>query len=459
MRVSVIGCGHLGVPHATAMAELGHEVVGVDIDPARVGHLNLGESPIHEPGLPQLLASHTASGRLRFTTDFAEAAWFADVHFLAVDTPLDAVGRTYDTGRLFAAASALASHLSRPCTIIGKSTVAVGTTARLTALVEHIAPDVDIRVVWNPEFLREGEALENSLYPDRIIAGVTDAGAEKVIREVYAPLLDAGVPLLVTDPATAELAKGAANAFLGLKISFINAIADMCAAADADAMTLAAALVHDSRIGTAGLRPGLGYGGGCLPKDIRAFTTDAERLGVPEMATLLRAAEQINDARTARALDLIVYALHGKPVRDAAITIWGAAYKPGTDDVRESPALELAVRLASAGAHVRVHDPQANTTAAARHPELDYATDLEASCHGADVIVLATAWPQFRHADPRALHPLPTEPILVDLPNDLDPHPWRTAHWTVHQPGRPEAALPTPPTARPNDIPDTSAAP
>ncbi len=293
MRVSVIGCGHLGIPHAAAMAEIGHEVIGVDLDQTKIDRLNAGECPIYEDGLPELLSSHTATGRLRFTTSLAEAAEFADIHFLAVGTPIDADGRSYDTGQVFGAARALAPHLTRPTVIVGKSTVTVGTSRDLGALLARLSPaGEDVEVVWNPEFLREGHAIDDTLRPDRIVVGVPSARAEDAVREVYAPLLANGIPLFVTDPATAELIKGAANAYLGMKISFINGVADMCTAAGADVQQLTEAIGLDPRIGRGGLNAGPGYGGGCLPKDVRAFTASARTLGANEAATMLRAAEE-----------------------------------------------------------------------------------------------------------------------------------------------------------------------
>ncbi len=253
MRVSVIGCGHLGIPHAAAMAEIGHEVIGVDLDRAKIDRLNAGECPIYEDGLPELLSTHTATGRLRFTTSLAEAAEFADIHFLAVGTPIDADGRSYDTGQVFGAARALAPHLTRPTVIVGKSTVTVGTSRDLGALLARLSPaGEDVEVVWNPEFLREGHAIDDTLRPDRIVVGVPSARAEDAVREVYAPLLANGIPLFVTDPATAELIKGAANAYLGMKISFINGVADMCTAAGADVQQLTEAIGLDPRIGRGG---------------------------------------------------------------------------------------------------------------------------------------------------------------------------------------------------------------
>ncbi|MFD8913642.1 UDP-glucose dehydrogenase family protein [Streptomyces sp. NPDC059575] len=440
MRVSVIGCGHLGIPHAAAMAELGHEVIGVDIDQAKVDRLNAGECPIYEAGLPELLARHTTSGRLRFTTDIKEAADFADVHFIGVGTPIDADGRSYDTGQVYGAIRQLAPHLARSCTIVGKSTVTVGTTSQVTALAQRLAPaGTDVEVVWNPEFLREGHAVQDTLRPDRIIAGLTTAEAEKTIRTVYAPILDTGVPLFVCDPQTAELAKGAANTFLGLKISYINAVADMCEAAGGDISSIVEILGIDPRIGSGGMRPGIGYGGGCLPKDIRAFTASARQLGAAQAAALLRAAEEINESRTDVALSLISRALGDRSLTGTRFTVWGAAFKPGTNDVRESPALALAQALQQAGGIVTIHDPQAVATAMVRSPEFDYADDLSASLRDADLVVLATEWPEYQHASPEAFVGLPASARLVDCRTVLDPGPWRRAGWTVHQLGRPGA--------------------
>jgi UDPglucose 6-dehydrogenase len=439
MRVSVIGCGHLGIPHAAAMAELGHDVIGVDIDQAKIDLLNAGQCPIYEPGLPELLAHHVASGRLRFTSNIRQAAAFAELHFIGVGTPIDADGRSYDTGQVYGAIRLLAPHLDRPCTIVGKSTVTIGTTAQVTALAQRLAPvGPGVEVVWNPEFLREGHAVEDTLRPDRIIAGVTTAEGEKQIRAVYAAVIDSGTPIFVTDPQTAELAKGAANTFLGLKISYINAVADMCQAAGADISEIVDILGIDPRIGSGGMRPGIGYGGGCLPKDIRAFTASARQLGADKAAALLRAAEEINESRVEVAMDLITECLAGRSVRGAKVAVWGAAFKPGTSDVRESPALALAHTLQQAGGLVTVHDPQAVATASTRHPELDYTDDLRASLTGADFVVLATEWPEYQQADPHTLADLPANLLLIDCRTTLAPEPWRAAGWTVHQLGRPE---------------------
>ena len=438
MRVSVIGCGHLGIPHAAAMAELGHEVIGVDVDQAKVDRLNAGECPIFEIGLPQLLTQHTASGRLRFTTDIRQAAAFAELHFIGVGTPIGADGRSYDTAQVFGAIRQLAPHLDQPCTIVGKSTVTVGTTRKVTELSQRLAPAGDqVEVVWAPEFLREGHAVEDTLRPDRLIAGVTTAEGEKAIRAVYAKITDTGVPIFVTDPPTAELAKGAANTFLGLKISYINAVADMCEAAGGDISQIVDILGIDPRIGAGGMRPGIGYGGGCLPKDVRAFTASARDLGAHSAAALLRAAEKVNENRITVALGLITRALGERPINGTRITVWGAAFKPGTNDVRESPALALCQALQQAGAVVTVHDPQAVPTAMVRNPELDYNDDLAASLDGAELVVLATEWPEYRQADAYALADRAANPLLVDCRTNLDSEPWRSAGWTIHQLGRP----------------------
>lgn len=292
-------------------------------------------------------------------------------------------------------------------------------------------------MVWNPEFLREGHAVEDTLHPDRLVAGVTSAEGEKTVREVFAPILADGTPLIVTTPETAELIKGAANTFLGLKISFINAVADMCTQAGADVATLVGALGMDPRIGAGGMQPGIGYGGGCLPKDVRAFTASAEQLGAGDAAVLLQAAERINENRPAAALRLIEDAL-GRPVAGARIALWGASFKAGTNDVRESPSLALAALLHAHDATVTVHDPHANPSALIRHPELDYADTLVEATAGAHAVVIGTEWPQFRDADPVTLREHAAFPVVVDLRNVLDADRWREAGWTVHQLGRPQ---------------------
>lgn len=321
MRISVIGCGHLGAPHAASLAEMGHDVIGVDLDPSKVAMLQAGHAWFYEADLDDLLAKHTASGRLRFTTDIAEAGRFADVHFLGVGTPIDPATGGYNMSQVIGSVEALAPHLDRPCLIVGKSTVTVGTVVRLAGMAARLAPSGQgAEVAWNPEFLREGHAVEDSLRPDRIVLGVTSPEAEKTLREVYAPILGSA-HLLVTDPATSEVIKGAGNSFLALKVSWANALADMCAIAKADVNVVVDSLGMDPRIGRAMLTPGLGYGGGCLPKDVRAFATRAREIGAHHAADLLHGADQVNVTRPRVAMELIREAVGD--VRGLRIAVWG----------------------------------------------------------------------------------------------------------------------------------------
>ncbi|MBD3004532.1 UDP-glucose/GDP-mannose dehydrogenase family protein [Streptomyces sp. 5-10] len=435
MRVSVIGCGHLGIPHAAAMAELGHTVIGVDMDQTKVDRLNKGDCPIHEANLQELLNRHIPSGKLWFTTDMSEVA-HCDVHFLAVGTPTAKVGHHYETSQLIRAVQTLAPNLTGPCTVIGKSTITAGTSRLLkNLLAEHAPAGESVELVWNPEFLREGRAVDDTLNPDRIVAGVFSDSGERTVREVYSKILKGGVPLFITTPATAELVKGAANAFLAMKISFINGVSDMCRQAGADAIELAEAIGIDPRIGIRGMAPGPGFGGGCLPKDLKAFAASAEELGALDMADLMWSVDRVNSSRPEAAMDLIEDALGGS-VAGMRVTLWGAAFKAGTSDVRESPALALADRLTLHGAVVRVHDPQALTSALRERPGLRVAESMEESVSGSDAVVVATEWPQFAAANPFALVGRTPSPTVVDLRNVLDAAQWRRAGWAVRQLGR-----------------------
>lgn len=436
MRMTVIGCGHLGVTHAASMAEIGHEVVGVDIDAAKIETLNSGRAWFYEPDLDVMLTRHIACGRLRFTSDFAEAGEFGEMHFLGVATPGMADRDDYDLSQVFAAVRSLAPHLRHACVIVGKSTVSVGTTAATQELVRGLAPaGDDVTVAWNPEFLREGHAVQDTLRPDRIVIGVTSAKAEQKIREAYKPITDAGVPLVVTDPATCELVKGAANAFLSTKISFINAMADICEASGADVDQLADAIGLDPRIGRAFLDAGVGYGGGCLPKDTRAFAARARELGVEGAAELLTSVDRINAGRRERVVEMTRKACGGDMVGQR-VGVWGAAFKFGTDDVRDSPALDVAARLHSLGAMVTVYDPMAVENARIVHPELDYVEDALTAAIGADVLVTMTAWPEFRDLDPEAVAKVVGRQVMIDARSVLDTFRWRDAGWTLHRLGR-----------------------
>src|SRR5579859_3337471 len=373
LRISVIGTGYLGLTHAVCLADLGHEVLAIDVDAEKVAKAANGETPFFEPGLEPLLRKNLDAGRLRFTTSFGEVGAFGEVHFLCVGTPQGPGGEA-DLSFIHAATGALAPHLSAACLIVGKSTVPVGTARQVLSRVRAVAPaGRQVDLAWNPEFLREGHAVADSLSPDRIVLGVTSSRAETLLREVYATPLEGGVPLLVTDLETAELVKVAANAFLATKISFINAMAEVCEAAHGDVQLLAEALGHDPRIGPAGLRPGLGFGGGCLPKDIRAFMARADELGVDQALSFLREVDAINMRRRARMVDLARELAGPGGFEGARVGVLGVAFKPDSDDIRDSPALDVAATIHGLGASVTVYDPVAMPSARRAHPELGYA--------------------------------------------------------------------------------------
>lgn len=431
MKISVIGCGYLGAVHAACMAELGHEVVGVDVDVAKIEQLSAGRAPFFEPGLPEVLASGIASGRLRFTTDIAEAAG-ASVHFVAVGTPQVAGSDAADLRYVNASFEALAAHLAPGDLVVGKSTVPVGTAARLSELVEATGATL----AWNPEFLREGFAVKDTLSPDRLVYGVRDEASVATLDAVYATAIAAGTPRVVTDFATAELVKVAANAFLATKISFINAMAEVAEVTGADVTQLADAIGYDARIGRRFLNAGVGFGGGCLPKDIRGFMARADELGVGESLNFLRDVDAINLRRRQRVIDLAVEAVGGDVV-GKRVAVLGLAFKPDSDDVRDSPALDVATRLRELGAIVSATDPEAIETSRRVHPELDYVRTADEATRDADVVILLTEWTQFRELDPEAVGALVANRSIVDGRNVLDPVRWRAAGWTYRGLGRP----------------------
>ncbi|WP_461022654.1 UDP-glucose dehydrogenase family protein [Thalassiella azotivora] len=436
-RITVIGTGYLGAVHAAGMAELGYEVIGVDVDQRKVDTLNDGRAPFYEPGFEPLLAEHVRSGRLRFTTSYAEAGEFGDVHFVCVGTPQQAGGRAADMRYVDAAIDSLAPHLTRPALVVGKSTVPVGTAARLTERLRAAAPAGDqVHLAWNPEFLREGFAVEDTLRPDRIVLGVTSADDAETLQGVYGPILATGTPLVVTDLPTAELVKVSANAFLATKISFINAMAEVCEVAGADVTQLSEAIGHDERIGKKFLKAGLGFGGGCLPKDIRAFSTRAAEIGAHEALNFLREVDEVNMRRRTRVVDQ-ARDLCGGSLLGRKIAVLGAAFKPNTDDVRDSPALNVAATLHLGGAQVVVHDPEANDNAASRFPTLAYADSTEDAVRDADLVILATEWKQFVELDPARLAEQVAHPCIVDARNALDPQVWADAGWQYRGMGRP----------------------
>jgi UDPglucose 6-dehydrogenase len=428
--MSVIGCGHLGATHAACMASLGHEVIGVDIDEDKVSLLNSGKGWFHEPGLDPMLADCIERGRLRFTTDFAEAAEFASVHFIAVATPGHADG-SYDMSQLRAAVSSLVPHLRGDCLIIGKSTVSPGTAASLQSMAEEMLRPGQgrVEIAWNPEFLREGCAVADTLRPDRIVVGAGSPAAEGIIKEIYRPQTDAGTTLLITDLPTSELAKGAANAFLATKISFINAMADICAVTGADVSALARSLGLDPRIGQAFLRAGLGYGGACLPKDVRGLGSYAMGIGAQNAARLLGAVDAVNQARIDQAASLVREALG--QVAGSRVAVWGATFKPGTDDVRDSSGLLIAEQLRGLGATVTVYDPMVGGNALEAYPELGYADSAVTATAGADVLVITAAWPEFAQADAAEVARVIGRRSVVDACQGIDIATWREAGFRV----------------------------
>ncbi|GAA2726628.1 UDP-glucose dehydrogenase family protein [Cellulomonas aerilata] len=437
MRISVIGCGYLGAVHAAAMAQLGHDVVGVDVDPAKVDALSHARAPFFEPGLPELLREAADTGRLRFTTDMGEIAG-AQVHFICVGTPQKRGEFGADLAYVDAAFDGVMAHLGPDGVVVGKSTVPVGTAERLAQRLTDAGSTATL--VWNPEFLREGFAVQDTLHPDRLVYGVPagEAGerAKAALDEVYATPLSEGTPLVVTDYATAQLVKVAANSFLATKISFINAMAELCEATGADVTSLADAIGHDARIGRRFLNAGLGFGGGCLPKDIRAFMARAGELGVDQALSFLREVDSINMRRRVRMVDLAREVCDGSIV-GRRVAVLGASFKPDSDDVRDSPALSVAAQMQLQGARVVVTDPQAIDNARAKWPDLSFAETAEEAATDADVVLLATEWTEYRELNPEKLATVVRSRNIVDGRNVLDPATWRAAGWTYRALGRP----------------------
>ncbi|UZG57447.1 UDP-glucose dehydrogenase family protein [Rhodococcus opacus] len=439
MRCTVFGTGYLGATHAACMAELGHDVLGVDIDPGKVAKLSSGEVPFYEPGLGEVLRRNIDAGRLHFTTSYSEAAEFADLHFLGVGTPQKRGEYAADLRHVHSVIDTLAPLLDRPAVIVGKSTVPVGTAADLGARARALAPAGDaVEVAWNPEFLREGFAVQDTLHPDRMVLGVDrqrPGRAETELRELYARLLGEDIPFLVTDLATAELVKVSANAFLATKISFINAISEVCEATGADVTQLADALGYDARIGRRFLNAGLGFGGGCLPKDIRAFMARAGELGANQALHFLREVDSINMRRRTRMVELAAQVCGGS-LLGANIAVLGAAFKPESDDVRDSPALNVAGMMQLHGAVVSVYDPKALDNSRRLFPTLNYATSAVEACDNADAVLLLTEWAEFAALKPEDLNDVVRARVMVDGRNCLDAADWRAAGWVYRGLGR-----------------------
>ena len=436
--MTVIGTGYLGATHAACMAELGHEVLGVDVDVNKIEALKDGRVPFFEPGLPEVLERNIESGRLDFSTSYDDAAEFANLHFLGVGTPQAHGSYAADLTYVKSVITELVPRLKGEHVIFGKSTVPVGTAAELQQMANDLAPEgTSVEIAWNPEFLREGYAVKDTITPDRIVLGVREgeSRAEEVAREVYAQPLAQDTPFIVTDLQTAELVKVSANAFLATKISFINAVSEICEIAGADVVKLADAIGHDERIGRKFLGAGLGFGGGCLPKDIRAFMARAGELGADQALTFLREVDAINMRRRDRVVDLAKNAFDGS-LLGHRVTVLGCAFKPNSDDVRDSPALSVAGSLSLAGAAVTVFDPEGMENAKKVFPTLNYAPTADAALKDTELVILATEWQEFRDLDPEAAGELVARRHIIDGRNVLNVDAWRAAGWTVDALGR-----------------------
>lgn len=433
--LSVIGTGYLGTTFAACMSSLGFDVIGIDTDAEKVKRLSGGDLPFFEPGLEEIVKTELASGRLVFTTDFSKAK-DADVHFICVGTPQKADGLAADLTYIYGAVAGITPYLKPGSLVVGKSTVPVGTAEALRTQLAVTAPQADI--AWNPEFTREGFAVEDSLRPDRIVVGVTNDRAEEILREVYAPLLEIGTPWIRADLPTSELVKVAANSFLATKISFINAMAEVCEAAGADVTVLAQAIGYDPRIGNKFLKAGIGFGGGCLPKDIRAFMARAEELGAKQAVEFLREIDAINLRARQRVID-VVRSMLADDLTPFKIAVLGAAFKPESDDVRDSPALDISAQLNAAGAKVTVHDPKAIANAMKRFPALKFAQNVPECVADADLVLHLTEWREYRELNPADLARLVKTPRIIDGRNVLDRDRWVAAGWKFHALGRANA--------------------
>ena len=432
LRVSVIGTGYLGATHAACMSSMGFEVIGVDIDPTKIELLSRGKVPFYEPGLEELLQQEIASGRLTFSTDF-QAIKDCDVHFICVGTPQSTNSLAADMKYVDAALDAIAPICKPGSLVVGKSTVPVGTAARLRSKLLEINPKVDL--AWNPEFLREGFAVEDTLHPNRLVVGVTSDAAEDKLKEIYQKNLAENTPWVRADLPTSELVKVAANSFLATKISFINAMAEVCEAAGGDVTVLAKAIGYDPRIGSRFLQAGIGFGGGCLPKDIRAFMARAGELGADQALEFLREIDSINLRARQRVIELVRKDL-SDDLTGKKITVLGAAFKPDSDDVRDSPALDIAVQIAAAGALVTIHDPKAIEPAKKRFPALGFEENVESALKGADLVLHLTEWKQYRELDPVKVKSLVSSSIIIDGRNALDREAWIAAGWKFRALGR-----------------------
>ena len=414
MRIVMVGSGYVGLVSGTCFADFGHEVVCLDKDPAKIEALRAGRMPIYEPGLEALVAENVRQGRLGFGTDLAAAVAGADAVFIAVGTPSRRGDGFADLSYVYAAAREIAAALTGYTVIVTKSTVPVGTGDEVERIVREARPDADFAVVSNPEFLREGAAIDDFKRPDRIVIGAEDARAEEVIREVYRPLYLNAAPILVTGRRTAELTKYAANAFLATKITFINEIADLCEQVGADVQEVARGIGLDNRIGAKFLHAGPGYGGSCFPKDTLALVKTAQDAGTP--MRIVETVVAVNDSRKRAMARKVIQACRGS-VRGKTIALLGLTFKPNTDDMRDAPSLAIVAGLQDAGATVRAYDPEGMGQARALLPDIDYADDPYSCAEGADALVLVTEWNAFRALDLDRLRTTMAEPVLIDLRN------------------------------------------
>lgn len=431
--VTVIGLGYLGTTHAVAMAEFGHTVIGIEPDESKLRAFREKKLPFYEPGLENALSKAVDSGKLTFQAAHEETSRTAHAHFICVGTPQSEGTYAANTTYVYASGLELASWISPDSVVIGKSTVPVGTAAELKKQMGEIA-GFDVDLIWNPEFLREGTALEDSLHPDRVVVGGGTAKGIATLKEIYAPIVNAGTPFVEMDLQTAELVKTAANSFLATKISFINAMAEIAEVSGADTVKLAEAIGLDERIGKHFLKTGIGFGGGCFPKDIRAFISRAEELGVGEALAFLRDVDAVNLRRRQRVVDLLNKELG--TVAEKKIFVLGAAFKPNSDDLRDSPALAVATKLKALGANVFVHDPKAGEHVKALLPELNVVDNLAEGFSMANAVVLATEWDEYKQIDPEVSGTLMAQKVVVDGRNVLDVEKWRNAGWTIYALGR-----------------------
>lgn len=410
--VAVVGAGYVGLTTAACLAHLGHRVVAVDVDEAKVAMMSAGRSPILEQGLEELIVEGLSEGRLSFTTDAVEAARGAQFVFLCVPTPQGADGAA-DLRFVEQASATIAPHLEPGAVVVTKSTVPVGSAGKVVAALGR----PDTAVVSNPEFLREGNAVSDWLHPDRVVIGAEDRSAGQRLAELYAPL---GAPVIITDPASSETIKYACNAFLAAKVSFVNAIANLCEAVGADAVDVIAGMSYDKRIGADHLAPGPGWGGSCFPKDTAALIRIAEDHGYD--FALLREAVAANEAQFDHVADNVAAAAGGS-VDGATVAAWGLTFKAGTDDLRDSPAVAVLRRLAGRGARVRAFDPTRPDPANPHLADVDLelVDDPYECCAGADALVILTEWPEFRDYDLARLVEVMGRPSVVDTRNMLDP--------------------------------------